>query len=751
MAGFLLNTFEISFRMRKPPHPLFIQALQAFQGGDFDHAKHCFSMLLDIQPKNFDALHIMGVLLGMEGMHQTAIGYFRRAIKVDANHNLVHFNLAKALSDTGEDAVALKHHITATQLAPKHAEAWLNYGRSLSKLGKFEEAIKYYDKALQLNPNLMEALSNKGAAMNDLGRFDAALVMFDQAININPNHAETWSNKAIAHGALKQFDSAFACYDKAISLKEDYVVAWNNKGASFKELKRYKEAIDCYDHVIQLSPDYLEAWVNKADALDEIKCFDEALTCYEKAIQLDPDFYCLQGHYLHGKNKKCDWLNFDSHVAKCEHNVRSGIKSVSPFIGLSLFDDPVVQLMIARSFSTEARFSAKQNQRKISKKTAGEKIRVAYVSPEFHNHPVSYLIAEMIELHDRHAFEIYGLSLGPDVNDEMRLRLRKGFDHFIDISEKSPSEIIAMCDHLDIDIAVDLCGYTGLARLDLFAQRLAPIQVSYLGFIGSSGADFMDYIIADEIVIPKDERKNFTEKVIYLPQCYQVSDSKRKISDRVFTRGELGLPESGTVYCCFNASYKIRPQLFDLWMRILQRAEGSVLWLLDDNKFVIENLRKEAINRGLDPNRLVFAQRVSNEDYLARFQVADLFLDTFPYNAGTTANDALFAGLPVLTLQGQSFVSRMCSSLLCAVDLTEMVAHTEKAYEDKAVDLAMNPQMLREIKTKLAAAHKSAPLFDTASTTKHIETAYEMVVQRSQAGLMPDTVYLNNNSAGLGN
>ena len=471
--------------MSKLPHPLLIQALQAFQEAAFDRAKHLLVMLLEVQSKNFDALHIMGVLLGMEEQHQEAILHFKQAIKVNPNHNLVHFNLAKALSETGDDAIALKHHMTATRLAPKHAEAWLNYGRSLSKLTKFEEAIKCYNKALQLNPKLMEALSNKGAAFNDLGRFEEALAIFDQAININSNHAETWSNKAIAHGELKQFDFAFSCYDKAIELKHDYAVAWSNKGASLKELKRFQEAIACYDHVIQLAPDFVEAWVNKADALDEIKCYDEALACYEKAIELNPNFYCLQGHYLHGKNKKCDWINFESDILQCELKVRSGIKAVSPFIGLSLFDDANLQLMIARSFASEARFSAPPNQRKISKKSANEKIRVAYFSPEFHNHPISFLIAELIELHDRNKFGVYGFSLGPDVDDGMRRRLCKGFDRFIDVSKKNPREIIAICDDLKIDIAVDLCGYTGLARLELFAQRVAPIQVSYLGFIGT--------------------------------------------------------------------------------------------------------------------------------------------------------------------------------------------------------------------------------------------------------------------------
>lgn len=729
--------------MKKKPHPLFIQALQAFQEGAQERALQFFLMLLEVEPKNFDALHIMGVLMAMKDDHKEAINYFLKAIKVNAINNLAHFNLAKALSDSGDDLAAFKYHINATKLAPTHAEAWLNYGKSLSKLSRFEEAIQKYNKALQIKPNLMEAMSNKGAVFNDLGLYEEALKVLNEAVQINPNHPETWSNKGIAHGQLKQFEVALSCYEQAISLKHDYIVAWSNKGTTFKDLRLFDQAVQCYDHIINIQPKLSEAWVKKADALEQAKNFIEALLCYETAIELDPEFYCLLGHYLHGKNNICDWTNFESNLLRCEQNVRSGIKSVSPFIGLSLFDDPTLQLMIARSFASEARFTSTPCERKPHHKTVGDKIIIGYFSPEFHNHPVSFLIAEMIELHDRDKFEVIGFSLGPKTDDAMRQRLSKAFDKFIDVHRKNSTQIVQICDDLGIDIAIDLCGYTGLARLDLFAKRVAPVQLSYLGFMGSSGLDSMDYIIADEIVIPETEKVNFSEKIIYLPYCYQVSDRSRVVSERIFTRAELGLPEKGMIFCCFNNSYKIRPNLFDYWIRILQRVEGSILWLLQDNQYVVENLRSEAEKRGLDSKRIVFAARVPNEDHLARLKVADLFLDTAPCNAGATANEFLYAGVPVLTLQGKTFVSRMCSSLLHSVNLPELVVESFIDYENKAVELALNPQMLNNIKVKLAAECKSSPLFDTARITKDIEAAYEQILEKSITGLPPDHIYVN--------
>jgi predicted O-linked N-acetylglucosamine transferase (SPINDLY family) len=684
----------------------------------------------------------------MQGSPKEAIGYFVKAIKVNAAHHLVHFNLAKALSDNGDDVAALKHHITATQLEPAHAETWLNYGKSLSKLAKFQEAIQQYNQALQVNPNLMEALSNKGAALNDLGLFEEGLACIDRAITINADHAQTWSNRALALEGLRRFQEALVSYDHALKINPSYVVAWVNKGATFAELKQYEDALTCYDQAICLQPDYVDAWSNKAEVLDELKRFDEALDCYKQAITRDPNFDYLYGQYIHCKMMVCEWSNLDSELQRFEELIRIGRRTVNPFIALGLFDQPDLQQLCAATY-TKHKFGSASANKPHAHRDDRIKIRIAYFSSDFRNHPVSYLVAELIELHNRDRFEVFGFSSGPDVKDEMQQRLLNAFDQLIEVGSKSPSEVVQLCNTLAIDVAIDLGGYTAMARPELFAQRVAPVQIGYLGFIGTSGSQFMDYLIADDVVIPRDRTADISEKIIYLPNCYQVSDSKRQVSDREFSRTELGLPAKGFVFCCFNNSYKIHPSTFASWMRILKQVEGSVLWLLQDNPFMVENLKREALAQGIASERLVFAGRVSYADYLARFKAADLFLDTLPYNAGTTANDALFAGVPVLTAQGRSFVSRMASSLLHALHLDELVVSSYAAYESQAIALAQDPMQLSQIKTKLAAAHKSAPLFDTASTTKQIEAAYEKIVQRSQAGLPPETIHIDNVNSGL--
>jgi predicted O-linked N-acetylglucosamine transferase (SPINDLY family) len=365
---------------------------------------------------------------------------------------------------------------------------------------------------------------------------------------------------------------------------------------------------------------------------------------------------------------------------------------------------------------------------------------VGYFSADFHNHATGYLMAELFELHDKSQFELVGLSFGPIANDEMRQRLEKSFDQFIEVGRKSDVEVARLSRDLNIDIAVDLKGFTQDARTGIFAHRAAPIQLNYLGYPGTLGADYMDYIIADRTLIPLESQSCYTEKVVYLPNSYQVNDRKRLISDRQFTRQELGLPENGFVFCCFNNNYKILPATFEGWMRILKAVEGSVLWLFQVNAWAVDNLKKEAEKQGIAPDRIVFAEWLPLPEHLARHRQADLFLDTFPYNAHTTTSDALWAGLPVLTLMGRSFASRVAASLLNAVGLSELITSTQEKYEALAIELALNPNKLADIKLKLANNRMTTPLFDTLCFTKHLEAAYIEMHGRYHAGLEPDHI-----------
>ena len=380
----------------------------------------------------------------------------------------------------------------------------------------------------------------------------------------------------------------------------------------------------------------------------------------------------------------------------------------------------------------------------ISKYQRKNKIRIGYYSADFHNHATSYLMAELFERHDKTKFELIAFSFGPDEKDEMRHRISNAFNQFIDVRFKSDRDIALMSREMGIDIAVDLKGFTENARTDIFSHRAAPIQVNYIGYPGTMAAEYIDYIIADQMIIPTESRKYYYEKVVYLPNSYQVNDRKRIIADKAFTREELGLPKKGFVFCCFNNNFKITPHTFDGWIRILKAVEGSVLWLLEDNTTARINLLKEAKKRGLNPIRLVFAKRMKLPEHLARHCAADLFIDTLPYTAHTTTSDALWAGLPVLTCTGESFASRVAASLLNAIELPELIATTQEQYESIAIELANNPEKLKAIKDKLESNKLTTALFDTPRFTKHIESAYMKMYERYQNDLRPDDIYIKN-------
>jgi predicted O-linked N-acetylglucosamine transferase (SPINDLY family) len=376
----------------------------------------------------------------------------------------------------------------------------------------------------------------------------------------------------------------------------------------------------------------------------------------------------------------------------------------------------------------------------ILKRARQKKIRIGYFSADFHNHATAYLMAELFERHDKGKFELIAFSFGPQTNDVMQLRVSQAFDQFIDVASMSNLEVAQFSRELEIDIAIDLKGLTQDSRLGIFSFKAAPIQVSYLGYPGTLGVDYIDYLIADKTLIPKTSIHHFSEKIVYLPNSYQVNDRHRLIASTHFTKQELGLPKDAFIFCCFNNNYKITPDVFDSWVRILKAVDSSVLWLLQDNSTASMNLQKEAANRGLDPTRLVFAERMALPEHLARHKAADLFLDTLPYNAHTTASDALWAGLPVLTCIGESFASRVAASLLNAIGLPELITETRVDYEALAIELATNPSKLKEIKEKLAQNRLTTPLFDTVLFTKHIEAAYTLMYERYQADLTPESI-----------
>ena len=606
---------------------------------------------------------------------------------------------------------------------------------------KYKEAIELLGKAVKLDPNEPSLRFNLAKALMDSGAYMESIPHHKKAVELAPNNPEAWLNYGKAFSDLNAYEEALSIYDKALIINPGYAEAFLNKGATLKELKRYEEAIVCAESALRINPNLAEGWVNKGVALKEFKRYEEVISHYEKALSLKSEIDWLNGELLHTKMKICRWSGFTDNLENITNRLMANEKIANPFPLLALTDGVSLQRKCAEIYAQEKYpFNPALGPITKTKRLEGEKIRIGYFSADFHNHATGYLMAELFELHDKQKFEIFGFSFGPIKNDEMRQRLEKSFNQFIEVGDKADVEISQLSRDLNIDIAVDLKGFTQDARMGIFSYRAAPIQVNYLGYPGTLGADYMDYIIADETLIPDHLQLGYSEKVVYLPDSYQANDSKRVIADKKFTRQELGLPETGFVFSSFNNNYKILPAIFDSWMRILNAAEGSVLWLFEDNNFATESLKNEAEKRGIDSNRLVFAKRMFLPEHLARHQQADLFLDTFPYNAHTTASDALWAGLPIITLMGESFASRVAASLLYAINLPELVTTSQAEYELLAIELATNPLKLNSIKQKLTKNRLTTPLFNAQLFTKNLEATYMQMYERDMADLPPEHI-----------
>jgi predicted O-linked N-acetylglucosamine transferase (SPINDLY family) len=436
----------------------------------------------------------------------------------------------------------------------------------------------------------------------------------------------------------------------------------------------------------------------------------------------------------------CIWDDLPSRLDEFKNKINNSEKVIHPFSVLALIDDPEVQRKASEIFANK-KYPQSHVLSKIDRYPKHTKIRIGYFSADFRDHPVSHLTAELYEIHDRNQFEIYAFYFGPDTQDEMNLRIKAGVDHFHDVRMMSYKDVAMLARSVELDIAVDLGGFTQHSRTEIFAMSVAPIQISYIGYLGTMGANYYDYLVADQTIIPEKNQKYYSEKIAYLPS-YQVNDSTQSLPATIFARQDFGLPEAGFVFCCFNNTYKITPTTFDSWGRILEQVDGSVLLIYANIELAKINLTKEIVLRGIDPNRLIFGEKLPMPEYLARYRVADLFLDTHPYNSGTIASDALRMGLPVLTCIGNSFASRMAASVMNAVNLPELITTTQEQYESLAIQLATHPEKLKIIKDKLVNNLPTAPLYDTPLFTRHLESAYLTMYDRYQQGLDPDHIYV---------
>ncbi len=729
----------------------------------------CYDRAIALDATFADAHYNRGVALLSLRRHKEAVASFERTVATAPQHAAAWNNLGTAQRALGDFAAALSSYERAIAANPDHVNAHNNRGAMLHALERYEEALSSYERALALAPQHIDTLNNRAATLHELERYEDALESFTRALRAAPRNAEALINCAVTLNALERHEEALRCCATSLQIAPDHPLALSNGALALRSLRRLEEALSCIERAIEVHPRHQAAHFNRgliqhdlghfqealasydralflgrndadihrsrARTLESLKRFGEAAEGYTEALALESDGRFLRGACLHARMRVCDWNDFDAQLAAVTAGIERGEPVITPFAALALYDSPPIQRRAAEIFVREA--VAPRSALPVPRHAPHQKIRIGYFSADFRNHAVAALAAEMFELHDRAHFELTAFSLGPHVRDELRTRIEPAFERFVDAAALSDEAVVARSRELEIDIAVDLGGYTQGARPRIFALRAAPIQASYLGYLGTLGGTFMDYLIADPVLVPAESRAYYQEKIAYLPS-YQVNDTKRPRAARGMTRAQLGLPDDGCVFCCFNANYKITPPVFDSWMRILAAAPGSVLFLLAESPAAQSNLRARAAQAGIAPERVLFGGPLPFGDYLARYLAADLFLDTFPYNAGTTASDALWAGLPVLTCRGESFPARMAASVLTGAGLTELIAPDRRAYERLAIELAGNPARRAALRERLADGRDACALFDTPSVTRNLETVLRRMYGRYLDGLPPD-------------
>jgi predicted O-linked N-acetylglucosamine transferase (SPINDLY family) len=668
----------------------------------YQEAEHALQRSLDIKPGQADAFYFLGLMAKRQGKPEIAIENFIRVLDLKRDFELVYGDLCQMLVESGQIGRAREIVLKGIAAYPEMMDLHAQLGSLYAYENDLERAIHCFQAALKLQPDHAQVHGRLGEVFRRSNRFEDALASYDKLVALDPNSAEAFNNRGIALGGLDRHEDALASFQLALALEPRHAKALGNLGEMLGCLRRHHEAARAFSRLIDIEPEYP---------------------------------YAL-GALFYSKRYSCDWSQYELDLERLNTAVMKGRKAIEPFTFLAATQSAAALLQCARTHAAEA---CPPSDRPLwnGERYAHDRIRVAYLSADFHDHATAYLMAELFELHDHERFEIVALSFGPDSQGAMRQRLLRSFDRFVDVRTKSDREAAALLREMEIDVAVDLKGFTTDGRPGILAHRPAPVQVNYLGFPGSMGVEYIDYILADRCVIPDEHQYFYSEKVVWLPDSYQPNDAQRRIAETTPARVECGLPASGFVFCCFNNNYKITPDVFDVWMRLLTKVGGSVLWLLEDNAAVARNLRSEALRHGVAAERLVFAPRVELDKHLARHKLADLFLDTLPYNAHTTASDALWAGLPVLTCMGTTFPGRVAASLLNAVGLPELVTESLADYEAFALKLARSADLLSDIRARLSRNRSEYPLFDTKRFCAHMESAYTLMWERHQRGEPP--------------
>jgi len=731
----------------EPFHEVFEKARTAGAGyhlgycylaeNDSRRAREILEQVVREFPQMAQAHNLLGISLARESRHAEALAHFASAIEHAPRLAEAHNNMGNALSELGRHEEALAPLQKATQIDPADPQSHNNLGNALFRLRRTDAAIASYRKAIALAPDYAKALGNLAGALVEQDLNDEALACAEKALALDPKYVDAHINMGLACQGLNRFEEAIECHQRALALRPDSAEARTNIGLVRHRQERWEEAVACHRRAIALRPDLAQAHLNLGFVLLDLKFYEEAIECFEKVLALEPRNRYARGGLLRGELASCSWRGFDERIAELGRGIREGSSIVEPFFFQSVSHDPEEQRLCAQGFLAD-RLPSRPPPLWNGERYGHEKIRVAYLSADFREHPVMYCIGELFALHDRSRFEIIGVSFGADDGSGMRASLMKGFDRFLDVRAMDDFQAATTLRDLEVDIAVDLMGYTRGCRPGILAHRPAPVQVEYLGFVGTTGADFIDYLVVDRFAVPAEESRHYSERLVYLPDTYIVSHSRRVEAEPMPLRAQAGLPEGGFVFCSFSNNYKITPEVFEVWMRLLAKVEDSVLWLARDNATAEANLRKEAARLGVDPRRLVFASFVKRiEEHYARLRLADLFLDTAPYNGHVTTLDALWAGLPVLTCASRAFAGRVAGSVLHCAGVPELVTRDLDEYEATALRLARDRNLLEGLRARLEKNRRVKPLFDTDRFRRHIESAFTTMREMRERGEEP--------------
>src|SRR5579864_3929783 len=711
-----LTEAESLYRAVVDQHPDDVDAIQGlaalcYRGGRSEEALALFRRAITLDPNSRVADRQLGRLLEQRGDTAGAAICYRRAARLRPLDAAAQADLARSLAAQGETLEAIAQYRRAVALAPNDAWTHIALGNALLGEGAMADASASYERAIALNPDLAEAHSNLGEALRRMGRLSEAVAACERALVLSPELAEAHNNLANALREEGRLEPALSHYEQALRLKPDWPEVHNNLAIALQEQGRTAEAIEQYERALSLNSGLAAVHQNLGSALAQSGRTVDAIAALMRALALKPDYPEALVQVAHLNGELCDWRHREAEAAKVLNVMRQHPGFVPPFNLQAQQATPAEQLLCAQQWSNRIA----QGQTAVfthDRSCSPPRIRLGYLSADFRDHPVAYAIVETIERHDRTRFEVSGYSYGPDDRSVLRRRLETAVDRFIDLHALGNDEAARQINTDGVHLLIDLTGYTRLGRPRILVSRPAPIQVNFLGFLGTMGAEFIDYIVVDPFIAPLSQQPFCSEKIVHLTGGWWPAEIRWEIAEEAHKRSTYGLPEDAFVFCCFNTSYKITPPVFSVWMRLLRANPHSVLWLGAADSVVQDNLRREAAERRISPERLVFAPREPMADYLARHRHADLFLDTLPYNAVGTAYHALLAGLPVLTCAGETFAGRTAGAMLLAAGLPELVTHSIEEYEHLAIQLARDADLLIDVRRKVARARSSSTLFD---------------------------------------